>query len=233
MSDVSRRIAENLRRIEERIARAAATAGRRVDEVALVAVTKYVAPEMVRHLASAGCRLLGESRPQELWHKAEALADLPVAWHMVGHLQRNKVRRTLPLVEMVQSVDSLRLAETIDREAAEQNRKVRVLLEVNISGEQAKHGFSPGQMDQVVDRLPEYRCLQVCGLMCMAALQGGLDAARRDFAALRELRDRLQRVCPEHVWLDELSMGMSSDFEVAIAEGATMVRIGSALFEGT
>lgn len=232
MSNVSRRIAENLRRIEERIARAAAAAGRRGDEVALVAVTKYVGPEMVRHLISAGCRLLGESRPQELWQKAEALADLPVAWHMVGHLQRNKVRRTLPLVEMIQSVDSLRLAETIDREAAEQNCKVRVLLEVNISGEQAKHGFSPGQMDHVVDRLPEYRCLQVCGLMCMAALQGGLDAARRDFAALRKLRDRLQRVCPEHVRLDELSMGMSSDFEVAIEEGATMVRIGSALFEG-
>ncbi len=232
MSDVSHRIAENLRRIEERIARAAEVAGRRADQVKLVAVTKYVGPEMVRHLVAAGCHLLGESRPQQLWQKVEVLSDLPVRWHLVGHLQRNKVRRTLPLVEMIESVDSLRLLETIDRVAAEQRRRVQVLLEVNVSGEQAKHGFAVEAMDQVVVQLPNYRQVQVCGLMCMAALDGGLQAARRDFAALRNLRDRLQAVCPQQVRLDELSMGMSGDFEAAIEQGATIVRIGSALFEG-
>jgi len=232
MCDPASTIADNLRRIRERIARAAESSGRTAEQVTLVAVTKYVAPELVRPLVAAGCRTVGESRPQELWRKADALADLSIHWHLVGHLQRNKVRRTLPLVSMIHSLDSLRLAEAIEQAASKQQRRVPVLLEVNVSGEEAKHGFAPDEMEHVVAQLPRFAHLEVRGLMCMAALEGGLETARRNFAALRSLRDRLQNVCPEGVRLKELSMGMSDDFEVAVAEGATIVRIGSALFEG-
>jgi hypothetical protein len=167
-----------------------------------------------------------------LWEKAETLADPGVRWHLIGHLQRNKVRRTLPLVEMIQSADSRELLEAINRIAGEQGRRVPVLLEVNVSAEEAKHGFPPEAIEPLLAELPRYEHVQVRGLMCMAGLEGGLDKARRDFAALRELRDRLRPNCPEGISLDELSMGMSGDYEVAIEEGATLVRVGSALFEG-
>jgi pyridoxal phosphate enzyme (YggS family) len=224
--------AENLAQVRARIARAAAASARSPEEITLVAVTKYVGPPEVRGLVEAGCHVLGESRPQQLWDKAEALTDLPVSWHMIGHLQRNKVRRTLPLVTMIESVDSERLLETIDRVAGELSRRMPVLLEINVSGESAKHGFDPDAAEALLERLPRFTSLEVRGLMCMASLHGGLDAARRDFCALRNLRDRLLTICPDGVTLDELSMGMSADYEVAVQEGATMVRIGSALFQG-
>jgi pyridoxal phosphate enzyme (YggS family) len=232
MHELARQIAENVAQVRGRIARAAAKSDRPADDVTLVAVTKYVGASPIRALVDAGCSLLGESRPQQLWEKAGALADLPAHWHMIGQLQRNKVRRTLPLVSMVQSVDSLRLVEAMDRIAGELSLRMPVLLEVNVSGEAAKHGFDPGALDSVLDQLAQHANVEVRGLMCMAGLGGGPDSARRDFARLRALRDRLRSVCPEGVRLDELSMGMSGDYEVAVEEGATIVRIGSALFEG-
>jgi len=232
MADLQSQIAANLADVQGRIAEAAARSGRRPDEVRLVAVTKYVEPETIRPLVAAGCRLLGENRPQHLWHKAEALADLPVTWHLIGHLQRNKVRRTVPLVAMIESADSPRLVAAVDEAAAEPDRRVPLLLEVNVSGEEAKHGFEPDAVGPLLDELPGYRHVEVRGLMCMARWGGGPDAARRDFAALRELREQLRADCPEGVALDELSMGMSGDFEAAIEEGATLVRIGSALYHG-
>ncbi len=225
------RIADNVARVRERIAEAARRGGRQGEEIKLVAVTKYVSTDLVRPLVAAGCRELGESRPQQLWEKAAALADLPVRWHLVGHLQRNKVRRTLPLVTMIQSVDSPRLLATIDKEADESG-PLSVLLEVNVTGESAKHGFPPERVEPLLAELPNYANVSVLGLMCMAALEGGPEEARGDFAALRRLRDRLRPLCPPGVALDELSMGMSGDFEQAIEEGATIVRVGSALFEG-
>jgi len=232
MSDPAVRIAENLARIHQQIAQAAAASGRSAAEVRLVAVTKYADAALARRLVAAGCRELGESRPQELWHKAAELADLPLAWHLVGHLQRNKVRPTLPLVSLIHSVDSDRLLAEIDRAAAHLGRRVRVLLEVNVSGEPAKHGFSPVEVADVVTRMADYPQVELRGLMTMAGLAGGRTTARRDFARLRTLRDWLQRRSPPGVSLAELSMGMSGDFDLAIAEGATLVRIGSALFEG-
>jgi PLP dependent protein len=229
MKDEAARIADNVAQVRGRIADAAARSGRTAGQITLVAVTKYVSADMVRPLAAAGCLDLGESRPQQLWEKAAALADLPIRWHLVGHLQRNKVRRTLPLVSMIHSVDSPRLLAAID---AECSRPLPVLLEVNTSGEAAKHGFPPETIEPFLAELAGYRNVAVRGLMCMASLEGGLDTARRDFAALRELRDRLRTNCPPGVAINELSMGMSGDFEVAIEEGATIVRIGSALFEG-
>jgi PLP dependent protein len=231
MPDIVKQIEHNLTAIRQRIAQAAAASGRSAADVALVAVTKYAPVEQARALAAAGCLDLGESRPQQLWQRAELLADVPVRWHLVGHLQRNKVGRTLPLVSLIHSVDSPRLLAAIDETAAELKIRAPVLLEVNISAEPAKSGLSPDDVSPLVDRLADYRHVDVKGLMCMAGLESGHDAARREFAALRELRDRLQPNCPAGTTLDELSMGMSGDFEAAIAEGATLVRIGSALFE--
>jgi pyridoxal phosphate enzyme (YggS family) len=225
-------IAENLAEVRGGSAGGAARSGRGADAVSLVAVTKYVGTAEVRALVEAGCTLLGESRPQELWEKAESLGDLPVRWHLVGHLQRNKVRRTLPLVEMIESVDNPRLVAAIDRIAGELSRRLPILLEVNVSGEPAKHGFEPAALEARLEELAGWGTVEIRGLMCMAGLEGDPEAARGDFARLRHLRDRLRERCPAGIVLDELSMGMSGDYEVAIEEGATIVRIGSALFRG-
>jgi hypothetical protein len=224
------RLADNLARVRERIAEAARRSGRTAESVTLVAVTKSVGVQQSRKLALAGCLDLGEGRPQELWSKHAALADLAIRWHLVGHLQRNKVERTLPLVSMIHSVDSLRLLRAIDDAAGAIDRTTPVLLEVNISGEPAKHGFSPDEMPQRLAEALACTHVQVRGLMAMAGLDGDANRARRDFRMLRELRDRLRNL-PLGDGLADLSMGMSGDFEAAVEEGATIVRIGSALFE--
>jgi hypothetical protein len=237
-------IADNLRRVRERIALAAESAGRGAEDIKLVGVTKYVGPREAAELVAAGCIDLGESRPQELWSKAAALeVDIKrarvfipsvVRWHLVGHLQRNKVRRTLPLVSLNHSVDSERLLAAISEERAATDDyppPASVLLEVNTSGEPAKHGLAPDAVEPLLAAAPRYAHVAICGLMTMAALEGGTEVAARNFATLRELRDRLIPNAPDGVRLDELSMGMSGDFEVAIREGATIVRIGSLLWE--
>ncbi|MGD9724746.1 MAG: YggS family pyridoxal phosphate-dependent enzyme [Pirellulales bacterium] len=225
-------IADNLRHVRERIAAAADSAGRRADEIMLVGVTKYVGPREALELATAGCSDLGESRPQELWTKVESLAaeTSQIRWHLIGHLQRNKLRRTLPLVSLIHSVDSERLLAAIDGEwqahAAAQNQQlspVRVLLEVNTSGEAAKQGLAPEAVEPLLAAAKQFPRVEICGLMTMAALEGGLDVAAKNFALLHALADRFD--------LPERSMGMSGDFEVAIREGATIVRVGSALWE--
>lgn len=226
------RIAENLAGVRRRIAAAAWNSGRAPDDVKLVAVTKYVDAAITRLLVEAGCRDLGESRPQQLWEKAAALADAEVHWHLVGHLQRNKIRRTLPLVQTIHSIDSESLLRAVERIAAELQRTIEVLLEVNISGDESKHGLAPDAVAPLLDAAAELAHVRIAGLMTMASLSGGPDVARGNFAALRKLRDRLRPNCPANVSLRELSMGMSGDFEQAIAEGATIVRVGSALFSG-
>jgi pyridoxal phosphate enzyme (YggS family) len=225
-------IADNLDRVRERIAAAAARSGRDASAVTLVAVSKYVDVDAARALLDLGCKDLGESRPQELWRKAEALVDQYVRWHFIGNLQRNKVRRTLPHLTLLHACDSLRLLDEIDRIAGVTASEVKALLEVNISGDASKHGFRPAEMPSVIESLTGYKQVQVRGLMGMASLDGTIDDARREFESLRLLRDRLLNELPPEVELKELSMGMSGDFEVAIEEGATMVRVGSALFEG-
>lgn len=227
-----RQLHENLARIREQIASAARRAGRLVDDIRLIGVTKYVAPDVARELVAAGLYDLGESRPQELWRKAEALPDPLIRWHMIGHLQRNKIRRSLPSIALLHSGDSLRLLEAVNEECAAMERTQPVLIEVNISGDSNKHGFHPHEIGDALPRIAALSQLQVVGLMAMAALEGGPERARRDFAALRELRNQLRPKLPPEFELRELSMGMSDDFEIAIEEGSTMVRIGSALFEG-
>ncbi len=232
MSDLARRIADNLAAIRARMAQAAARTGRTPDQVRLVAVTKSVGLDAIRATVEVGCQELGESRVPQLADRADALRDLPIHWHMIGPLQRNKVRRTLETVQMIHSADSPRLIAAIDRIAAELGRRTPILLEVNVSGEAAKHGFAPDDVEPCLAELAGLGHVEIRGLMCMASLDGDLDVARREFAALRQLRDRLRGVAPPGIVLDELSMGMSGDFEPAIEEGATIVRVGSALFEG-
>ncbi len=226
-----RRLGENLAAIRERIAAAASRSGRSPASVRLVGVTKYVDASLARLLADGGLCDLGESRPQELWAKAAALADLPVRWHLIGHLQRNKIRRTLPLFALLHSADSLRLLGELDREGMSLGSPAQVLIEVNVSGDAAKHGAKPEELERLLIDAAALPSVRVRGLMTMAALEGGVERARRDFAALRDLRECVRSKAPLEVDLAELSMGMSGDYEAAIEEGATIVRVGSALFE--
>jgi pyridoxal phosphate enzyme (YggS family) len=225
-------LVDNLNRVRERIATAAERAGRQPRDVQLIAVTKYVSAALARQLFDAGCHDFGEARPQELLSKAEALAGLPARWHLIGHLQRNKAKKLLPVAHLIHSGDSLRLLAELDRLAAEQQRTVEVLLEVNISGDVAKHGFAPQEIERSLPQLANLANVRVRGLMAMSGLNASAAEAAGQFEQVRQLRDRLRPIAPPNVSLSELSMGMTDDFEAAIAAGATMVRVGSALFAG-
>ena len=232
MNPLDARISENVQRIRDRIAEAALRSGRSASEVTLVAVTKYVGEKEIRAVVAAGCTELGESRPQQIWQRTEELQDLAIHWHLIGHLQSNKIRRTLPLVSMIQSVDSLRLADALENEAKSLGLRVPILLEINVAHEEAKTGLPYDEAALLLEKTASGGQLDVRGLMCMAEWDGGPDAARRDFVRLRQLRDHLRPNCPPGVSLEVLSMGMSGDYEIAVEEGATIVRVGSALFEG-
>lgn len=232
MSPYHQQIADNVARVRERIASAAISAGRAPETIQLVAVTKYVGPQIAAALLAADCPDLGESRPQQLFEKSSTPALADANWHLIGHLQRNKVRRTLPLVSLIHSVESLRLLQAIDARARELSKTISVLLEVNCSGDAEKGGLSQQQLLDLMPRLIEFPHVEVRGLMTMASRVGGTTSAARNFADLHKLRDQARAAGPPGVVLPELSMGMSGDFEVAIREGATLVRIGSLLFEG-
>lgn len=230
------RIRANLAAVRDRIAAACRTAGRDPAEVRLVAVTKYVDADTTAAVVGAGCLDLAESRPQAIWAKAAALADqgLPLRWHLIGHLQRNKIRRTLPLLTMLESLDSLRLLTAIEAEAARpEAAPCDVLVEVNLTDDPNRSGMPIAELPALVAAAAASRHVRLRGLMGMAGHPDAPEAdARRDFARLRELRDRLASTLAAPEMLSDLSMGMSGDFEAAILEGATIVRIGSALFEG-
>ncbi len=233
-----RRIAENYAAVKAMIADACREAGRHPDGVRIVGVTKYAGIDAAMAVFEAGCRDLAESRPQELWRKAEAFqaAGLQPRWHLIGHLQRNKVRRTLPLVHLFHSLDSVRLLRAIDEEARAAGRVAELLVEANLDGGAGRTGAAIADVPSLVAEAAGCAGVRVRGLMGMASQpeEGGdaAAAARRQFATLRELRDSLRTTTGEES-LEELSMGMSGDFREAILEGATIVRIGSALFEGT
>jgi len=227
-------LAERLKAVETRIEAACRRAGRSRSEVTLVAVTKTINAETAALLPSLGVVDLGESRPQELWQKAGHLAKVApsVRWHQVGHLQRNKIEVTLPLVHLIHSVDNVRLLNALEQEAAKQQRTAAVLLEVNVSREANKHGFSPEELPDLIKPIADLKHVQVTGLMTMAALESDPEQCRRTFEELRQLRNRLQSDFPPPHELSRLSMGMTNDFEVAIEEGATLIRLGTVLFEG-
>lgn len=234
--DLADRCRRNLAVVRERVAEACRLAGREPRDVRLVGVTKYVSAESTRMLLEAGCLDLAESRPQSLWAKATVFADRDPAprWHLIGHLQRNKLRRTLPLLTLLHSLDSLRLLEAIEVEAAAAGVVCDALVEVNLAGDPGRTGVMEADVAAVLDAATRAPHVRVLGLMGMAAVPDGHDggAARRQFARLRELRDDLAGRVPTAMGLRELSMGMSGDFVEAILEGSTLVRIGSALWEG-
>lgn len=217
----------SLPQILDRIAHAAHRSGRSAATVELVAVSKYQPAPKIRAMIEEGVTLFGESRVQEAASKIPLLSN-KLHWHFIGHLQTNKIRKALPLFELFHSIDSLDLALEIDRIAHDMGRFPRVLLEVNVSGEASKHGFSPESVKASLDQLLSLRRLQVEGFMTMAPLTKDPETTRPYFAQLRELRDEAAR--DFGIPLSSLSMGMSNDFEIAIEEGATLVRIGSALF---
>jgi pyridoxal phosphate enzyme (YggS family) len=220
-------IAENLQRVREQMAQAAVKAGRLVEEIELVAIAKTHPAEKVREAIEAGQTLFGESRVQEARRK---IPELPsnVRWHFVGHLQKNKVRHALPLFEIIHSVDSLALAEEINRIAQEEGLHPRVLLEVNVGGEGSKFGFAPERLRTELESLLALPRLSILGLMCIPPIAQEVEASRKYFVQLREFRDSLQTEF--RVDLAQLSMGMTQDYWIAVEEGATLVRVGTAIF---
>src|SRR5262245_25708622 len=226
--DVRTILAERLASVRSRITDACRRAGRDATGVTLVAVTKTVSTDVAALAAELGASDLGESRPQELWKKAAAVP--PARWHLVGHLQRNKIDRTVPLVTLIHSVDSDRLLDALAAFGVNRGAPVPVLLEVNCSREAAKGGFPVGAVPALSDKLVSLSGVSVRGLMTMAAHSDNPEDARPAFAELRRSRDDLR--ARTGLELPHLSMGMSGDFEVAVEEGATLVRIGTTLFEG-
>ena len=220
-------IAENLERVREQIAQTVAKAQRSVEDVELVAISKTHDAQKVREAVEAGQALFGESRVQEARVK---IPELPsnLRWHFVGHLQKNKIRHALPLFELIHSVDALALAQEINRIAEEEGLHPRVLLEVNVAGEGSKFGFEPATLRAEMESLLALPRLSILGLMTIPPIADEAEASRKYFVQLRELRDQLQTEF--HVDLAQLSMGMTQDFLIAVEEGATLVRVGTAIF---
>jgi pyridoxal phosphate enzyme (YggS family) len=227
-------LSERLASINHRIATACARAGRPASEVSLIGVSKNVAPAIIESALTAGLRLLGENRVQEAAAKISELGEVSarrrVEWHLIGHLQSNKARRAVALFDAIQTVDSFKLAERLDQIAGEFGKRLPIFIEVNLGGEDAKSGVAPGEVFQLSEGAAKLANLELKGLMAVPPLLEEPEEARPFFRRLRELRDDIRRAGIVDERFTELSMGMSNDFEVAIEEGATFVRIGTAIF---
>lgn len=223
-------IAANLQAIRQRIRHACEAAGRDPAEITLLPVSKTVPAERLRLAHAAGCTALGENKVQEAAAKAEALADLDMRWSIIGHLQTNKAKVVARFAHEFQALDSLKLAEALDRRLQMEGRSLDVLVQVNSSGEASKFGLPPDEVPAFVHELPAFSALRVRGLMTLAVFSDDEDRVRGCFTRMRHLRDRLRDEAPASLAFDTLSMGMSGDFELAIAEGATLVRVGQAIF---
>lgn len=221
---------EKLAQVRERIAAAARLAGRDPAEIRLLPVSKTVPVERIRAACEAGLTAFGENKVQEAKTKAEALADLGLTWSIIGHLQTNKARHVARFADEFQALDSLKLAASLDRRLQIEGRTLDVLVQVNTSGEDSKYGLPPDRVSAFLRELPAFTALRVRGLMTLALFSDDAERVQACFRRLRELRDRLRHVAPPTMALDELSMGMSGDFELAIQEGATVVRVGQAIF---
>ena len=249
MKQLKKKLSSNLSRVQEEIASACSRSGREPSEVTLVAVTKSVGLEVIRALIELGQVELGENRAQELVKRAAMLEELsqrakqatlggqdrlealpPVRWHMVGHLQRNKVAMVLNCSRIIHSVDSLRLAEDINSKASKQNKSVDVLMEVNCSGESSKYGIIPAAVNHLAEQLATLEHLRLVGLMTMGPLVSDPEELRPIFRETKGLFDRIAAEEIPGVSMTVLSMGMSDSYAVAIEEGATMVRLGTTIF---
>lgn len=222
-------IAENINRIKQRMAAAAARSGRNPESIRLMAVSKTVEPERIRQAIDAGMTLFGENYVQEAREKIPDIGH-DVQWHMIGHLQTNKAKYVVSLFDWIHSVDRLELAEELDRRAGRHSRKLNVLIEVNVSGEASKSGAEPTQIIELARLISVLPNLSIQGLMTMPPYSDDPEQSRPHFIALRKLRDDIESACIPGVAMNELSMGMTDDFEVAIEEGATIIRVGRAIF---
>jgi hypothetical protein len=226
-------IADNIARIRERISKTAQRARRNPDSILLMAVSKTVEPERIRQAYNAGIRAFGENRVQELSEKLAALQDLPDAeWYLIGHLQTNKVKRAAEICHRLDSVDSLRLAQKLNQATQQNGKRLPVLIEVNVGGEENKNGLAPDspELREVLQGMQTLEHLQVCGLMTIPPYTEDPQGARPYFRKLRDLRDAIMALKPPGIEMNVLSMGMSHDFEVAVEEGSTCVRVGTAIF---
>lgn len=222
-------IKENLLEVEERMKKAAERGDRDINEVKLVAVSKTVDVPLIKEAIEAGHQLFGENRVQEAKDKVKEIGR-DVKWYMIGHLQRNKVKYIFDLFDMVHSVDSIPLAQEIDRIGEKKGQVMDILIQVNISREETKHGAEAAETMKFIKEIANYEHISIKGLMTMPPFFDDPEDARPYFIKLRELRDEIEKQSIEGVSMEELSMGMSNDFEVAIEEGATMVRVGTAIF---
>jgi len=228
-------IAENIARVQERIAASARRAGRNPDEITLMGVSKTFPVESIREAHAAGLRVFGENRVQEFSGKADALRDLPDAeWHLIGHLQTNKAAKAAELFDAVDSVDSVRMAEKLNTSAASADKILSILIEINVGGETAKSGIALGSDEDELERIllgaPQWEKLDIRGLMTVPPYTEDPEGSRTYFRQLRQIRDGIAARDLPKIGMDVLSMGMSHDFEVAIEEGATCVRVGTAIF---
>lgn len=223
-------ISQNLKRVRERIDRACARCGRPPESVRLVCVSKTMPAGAVRAAIAAGGELFGENYIQEAREKIGELSSFPVLWHFIGHLQTNKAKYAVRLFDLIHTVDSLRLASELDREARKIGKVQEVLIQVNIGHEASKSGIDAGAAQNLLQDIAALSHLKVRGLMVIPPYFDAPERVRPYFRQLRELRDALQRTAAAGIRLDELSMGMTGDFEAAVEEGATLVRIGTAIF---
>ena len=222
-------IKENLLQIQEKISAACARVGRSEQDVSIVAVSKTVTAEQIREAIEADINIIGENRVQEAWAKVQQVGRI-AKWHMVGHLQTNKVKQALKIFDVIESVDSLHLAQEISKRASAEDRTVEILVEVNTSGEESKFGTSPDTAVDLVAQIAELDRLRVSGLMTIGAFLPDPEKVRPCFVTLRKLADEINAQNIPNVKMCHLSMGMTNDYEVAIEEGATLVRIGRAIF---
>ncbi|MGH8073618.1 MAG: YggS family pyridoxal phosphate-dependent enzyme [Lysobacter sp.] len=221
----------NLTAVRARIATACRKVGRDPAEVRLLPVSKTVDEARIRMAYAAGCRFLGENKVQEAHGKWESMADLAdLRWSVIGHLQTNKARVVAQFADEFQALDSLRLARELDRRLQSEGRALDVFVQVNSSGEESKYGLLPDKVAAFVRELPAFSALRVRGLMTLAALSADVDRVRACFVLMRELRDRLRQELDAASGIEQLSMGMSGDYEMAIEEGATVIRVGQAIF---
>jgi hypothetical protein len=223
-------IKENVSRVRERIAAACQRSGRGPDDVKLVAISKTFPPQSIRAAYEAGLRDFGENRVQEAAAKRPALLDLSITWHMVGHLQTNKAKAARELFHWVHTVDSFRLAQKLEQASAPESRRLPVLLEVNLGGEESKTGVGESEIIQLAEQISRLATLEVLGLMVIPPFFDDPEHVRPYFRRLRQLAQEIDTKNIANVSMHELSMGMSHDFEIAIEEGATIVRVGTAIF---
>ena len=220
---------ENLQHVRERIRRAAERIGRTESAITIVAVTKTLGPAAVEEAIRGGVTDIGENRVQEFLEKADQVT-VPCRWHLIGHLQSNKVNKAIGRFALIQSVDSIKLAERLSRAADERGLSADILVEVNTSCEKAKYGFIPEEAVEACGRIADLPAVTIRGLMTVGPWVEDVGRIASAFAALRSLKDDVERIGSGHIPLEHLSMGMTDDFEIAIAEGSTMVRLGRILF---